>query len=258
MSSAKAIAPKPGSPDSSSPSLNGVRAAVASAGARRKIAFHPTLGYAIPPPLPAKVARRNARERNRVKQVNCGFEMLRAHIPSAAAEKNISKVETLRHAVEYIRSLQKMLVGQQNKEAVKSEPVVTHISESTYAQQQHFQYPSPLTPRTPTTPGGGGYPAQFPSGNESGYETSSYYSSSSSGLVSPHQPQGFAQLSPHHHNENEDSSTTTSSPEAHYVQHQQMYQQQQDSAHMASMDFYDTSEEDELLDVIAKWQDQED
>ena len=35
----------------------------------RNKAFHPTLGYAIPPPVPAKVARRNARERNRVKQV---------------------------------------------------------------------------------------------------------------------------------------------------------------------------------------------
>ena len=53
---------------------------------------HPTLGYAIPPPQPAKVARRNARERNRVKQVNCGFELLRSHIPSAAKHKKMSKV----------------------------------------------------------------------------------------------------------------------------------------------------------------------
>ena len=43
-------------------------------GARRKIAFmHPTLGYPIAAPLPAKVARRNARERNRVKQVMTPF-----------------------------------------------------------------------------------------------------------------------------------------------------------------------------------------
>merc|ERR1712018_204774 len=76
---------------------------------RRKIAFHPTMGYAIPAPLPQKVARRNARERNRVKQVNCGFEMLRAHIPSAAKQKKMSKVDTLRHAVEYIQSLNRML-----------------------------------------------------------------------------------------------------------------------------------------------------
>ena len=37
---------------------------------RKALAYHPTLGYAIPPPVPAKVARRNARERNRVKQVS--------------------------------------------------------------------------------------------------------------------------------------------------------------------------------------------
>ena len=36
--------------------------------------YNPTLGYAIPPPVPQKVARRSARERNRVKQVrNCHF-----------------------------------------------------------------------------------------------------------------------------------------------------------------------------------------
>ena len=55
------------------------------------------------------MARRNQRERNRVKQVNCGFEMLRAHIPSAAKQKKMSKVDTLRHAVEYIQNLQVML-----------------------------------------------------------------------------------------------------------------------------------------------------
>lgn len=76
---------------------------------RKKAFHHPTLGYAIPPPVPAKVARRNQRERNRVKQVNSGFEMLRTHIPSAAKHKKMSKVDTLRHAVEYISSLNRML-----------------------------------------------------------------------------------------------------------------------------------------------------
>jgi achaete-scute complex protein len=71
-------------------------------------------------PAPAvAVARRNARERNRVKQVNNGFSMLREHIPKEIAEcfepagrgsaKKLSKVETLRMAVEYIRSLERML-----------------------------------------------------------------------------------------------------------------------------------------------------
>ena len=72
---------------------------------------HPTLGYPVLPPQPAKVARRNARERNRVKQVNCGFDHLRSHIPSAAKHKKMSKVDTLRHAVDYIQSLQKMLTS---------------------------------------------------------------------------------------------------------------------------------------------------
>jgi len=61
------------------------------------------------PGQPVSVARRNARERNRVKQVNNGFGNLRQHIPFTARNKKMSKVETLRCAVEYIRSLQIML-----------------------------------------------------------------------------------------------------------------------------------------------------
>ncbi|KAM7347799.1 achaete-scute-like protein asense [Cochliomyia hominivorax] len=72
-------------------------------------------------PLPQAVARRNARERNRVKQVNNGFAALRERIPEEVAEifenqgnnrgsgKKLSKVETLRMAVEYIRSLERLL-----------------------------------------------------------------------------------------------------------------------------------------------------
>nr|CAH7769844.1 unnamed protein product [Callosobruchus chinensis] len=71
-------------------------------------------------PQPIAVARRNARERNRVKQVNNGFATLRQHIPNfvvaafenthgRGANKKFSKVETLRMAVEYIRSLEELL-----------------------------------------------------------------------------------------------------------------------------------------------------
>lgn len=65
------------------------------------------------------VARRNARERNRVKQVNNGFSHLRQHIPTTivseltkggrGAAKKLSKVDTLRLAVEYIRRLKDVL-----------------------------------------------------------------------------------------------------------------------------------------------------
>lgn len=88
---------------------------------------------------PTSVARRNARERNRVKQVNNGFATLRNHIPLSVAaalgasnggrgsSKKLSKVETLRLAVEYIRSLKDMLDenggGQENyyREDIKME-----------------------------------------------------------------------------------------------------------------------------------------
>lgn len=76
------------------------------------------------------VARRNARERNRVKQVNNGFSMLRDHIPPEIADtfevagrgsaKKLSKVETLRMAVEYIRSLEKMLSFESNNDSLPS------------------------------------------------------------------------------------------------------------------------------------------
>ncbi|KFO30286.1 Achaete-scute like protein 1 [Fukomys damarensis] len=41
--------------------------------------------------------------------VNLGFATLREHVPNGAANKKMSKVETLRSAVEYIRALQQLL-----------------------------------------------------------------------------------------------------------------------------------------------------
>lgn len=78
-------------------------------------------------PPPIAVARRNARERNRVKQVNNGFATLRQHIPNSIAaafesnngrggNKKLSKVETLRMAVEYIRSLEDLLAMDDSSE----------------------------------------------------------------------------------------------------------------------------------------------
>ncbi|MBN3291538.1 ASL1B protein, partial [Polypterus senegalus] len=75
---------------------------------KRRLTFN-GLGYTIPQQQPAAVARRNERERNRVKLVNMGFQTLRQHVPNGAANKKMSKVETLRSAVEYIRALQQLL-----------------------------------------------------------------------------------------------------------------------------------------------------
>ena len=210
---------------------------------RRKIAFHPTMGYAIQPPLPAKVQRRNARERNRVKQVNCGFEMLRAHIPSAAKQKKMSKVDTLRHAVEYIQSLQCML-NEKNTGTVLP-PLNSEVN--------NFVPPSyPLTPQTPTSinfP----HPPSAPSttGNESGYDTASSFYSNHSGMMTPpvHIPQAY----PNTQNSSCNSPISNAENYLSPTQHQeytnlQHYQQPQD--------YYGTphQDDDELLDVIAKWQ----
>lgn len=85
--------------------------------------------------LPNAVARRNARERNRVKQVNNGFAMLRQHIPcevaaafesasghkSGTGSKKLSKVDTLRMAVEYIRALEDLLALTDGTESITSQ-----------------------------------------------------------------------------------------------------------------------------------------
>lgn len=57
----------------------------------------------------ASVLRRNERERNRVKLVSDGFTTLRKHVPTNPSNKKLSKVETLRTAIEYIKHLQRLL-----------------------------------------------------------------------------------------------------------------------------------------------------
>lgn len=98
---------------------------------KRRVSDGSTGKVKTPPAV--SVARRNARERNRVKQVNNGFSMLRDHIPSEIADtfeqsvrgaaKKYSKVETLRMAVEYIRSLERMLSLDTSNDSESSSPM---------------------------------------------------------------------------------------------------------------------------------------
>lgn len=53
--------------------------------------------------------RRNERERERVRCVNEGYIRLKEHLPIENKEKRLSKVETLRCAIEYIKYLQNLL-----------------------------------------------------------------------------------------------------------------------------------------------------
>ncbi|KAF1763721.1 hypothetical protein GCK72_003666 [Caenorhabditis remanei] len=60
-------------------------------------------------PYSSSVWKRNERERCRVKNVNDGYERLRKHLPIHFDEKRISKVDTLRLAIRYIRHLDNLL-----------------------------------------------------------------------------------------------------------------------------------------------------
>ncbi len=73
---------------------------------------------------PTAVARRNERERNRVKHINGTFSTLRKHLPSGAKNKKMSKVETLRSAIRYINHLQQILDAQDEEDSKsESEPL---------------------------------------------------------------------------------------------------------------------------------------
>ncbi|XP_003126125.1 achaete-scute homolog 4 [Sus scrofa] len=58
---------------------------------------------------PAFLRKRNERERQRVRCVNEGYARLRDHLPRELADKRLSKVETLRAAICYIKHLQELL-----------------------------------------------------------------------------------------------------------------------------------------------------
>ncbi|XP_059142085.1 helix-loop-helix protein 4-like [Physella acuta] len=55
------------------------------------------------------VAKRNARERSRVQAVNLAFSRLRKHVPFEPRHKRLSKVKTLRVAIDYIQHLQQLI-----------------------------------------------------------------------------------------------------------------------------------------------------
>lgn len=58
---------------------------------------------------PAFIHKRNERERQRVRCVNEGYARLREHLPQEFEDKRLSKVETLRAAISYIKHLQDLL-----------------------------------------------------------------------------------------------------------------------------------------------------
>ncbi|XP_069139168.1 achaete-scute homolog 3-like [Argopecten irradians] len=58
---------------------------------------------------PNCIGKRNERERERVRCVNEGYSRLREHLPLERKDKRISKVDTLRKAIDYIKHLEDIL-----------------------------------------------------------------------------------------------------------------------------------------------------
>ncbi|OWF42750.1 achaete-scute homolog 5-like [Mizuhopecten yessoensis] len=58
---------------------------------------------------PSCIGKRNERERDRVRCVNDGYTRLREHLPLERKDKRISKVDTLRKAIDYIKHLEDIL-----------------------------------------------------------------------------------------------------------------------------------------------------
>jgi achaete-scute complex protein len=213
--------------------------------------------------VPAKVQRRNLRERNRVKQVNSGFDMLRSHIPSAAKHKKMSKVDTLRHAVEYIQNLQTMLTEQENvvskqhsdlkRDGCDSEsPAPSHFGGPPSALQQSHAYPTPM--RTPTTPH---FDTSSPyDDNESGYSTSDYYAH--------HHHHHHHHQQPHHHHPHH-VGHSPSSPDGFSDASGLGFSYAAPAAagygaavpHAHPQAYYENSDEDDLLETIVEWQNSE-
>ncbi|XP_043931993.1 achaete-scute homolog 5 [Protopterus annectens] len=71
--------------------------------------FHGHFGVYDCPFEPVFIQKRNERERIRVKCVNEGYARLRDHLPGAMSEKRLSKAETLKAAIKYIKYLQDLL-----------------------------------------------------------------------------------------------------------------------------------------------------
>ncbi|KAJ7397604.1 Achaete-scute 4 [Pitangus sulphuratus] len=81
---------------------------------------------------PAFIRKRNERERQRVRCVNEGYTRLREHLPKEFTDKRLSKVETLRAAISYIKHLQSLLdchsLGSNGKETLSAKELPEALS----------------------------------------------------------------------------------------------------------------------------------
>ncbi|KAH8399970.1 hypothetical protein KR215_004859 [Drosophila sulfurigaster] len=190
------------------------------------------------------VARRNARERNRVKQVNNGFVNLRQHLPQSVintlsnggrgASKKLSKVDTLRIAVEYIRGLQDMLDDGSSSSEERQLPSFSQHSadessnDGSYSNDYNSSIETPFVSHS--------YHSASPTPSYSDSDLSASYVKQE--LPEEHHQQQQLQLQHHHHH------------------HQQQQQQQQFKFESFDSFSDEQPDDEELLDYISSWQEQ--
>ena len=68
----------------------------------------------------------NLRERKRMQSINDAFEGLRTHIPVQPYEKRLSKVDTLRLAIDYIAFLNRLLTSTSQSDSIHPLPQPSH------------------------------------------------------------------------------------------------------------------------------------
>lgn len=129
------------------------------------------------------IARRNARERNRVKQVNDGFNALRKRLPASVVAalsggarrgsgKKLSKVDTLRMVVEYIRHLQSLLDESNRVLGIRKEVTQMAVADESFAYEDEgvCSGSSPYSESVPSP-----VSSECSSGVSSGYHTTMNY-----------------------------------------------------------------------------------
>ena len=96
------------------------------------------------------VARRNERERNRVKLINMTFATLREHLPYSSENhksKKMSKVDTLKAAIDYIRYLQTLIGDNHDVEAV----LTNNCNMNSMSSCTSYSLPTTPSPHTSPT-----------------------------------------------------------------------------------------------------------
>lgn len=87
---------------------------------------------------PAFIQKRNERERQRVKCVNQGYAKLRDHLPGQSADKRLSKVETLRAAIRYIKYLQGLVELEDTRHSGGVSPSTSSLGLDCSAETETF------------------------------------------------------------------------------------------------------------------------